>query len=335
MAGGFLLALFGIFFQDDRTNYVKMLSVIVTNPLTRTQQPTAIALGNFDGIHQGHLVVLQPVLTNAPNNLVKAVVSFSPHPRQFFSQQTLTLLTPKAEKADLLGELGFQELILIPFDRSLALLSPEDFVQEVLVKQLQAKFISIGADFHFGHQRKGTATDLVAIASKQEIEVRVNSLYEHETNQNEPARVSSSLIRQTLLAGDVEQANMMLGRAYCLQGKVVEGKQIGRTIGFPTANLAVPELKFLPRYGVYAVRVDYQNETILGVMNIGCRPTVAGEAPTIEVHLLNWSGDLYGCDLTVHLEKFLRPEQKFDSLDSLKKQIHQDCQRAKELMVLS
>jgi riboflavin kinase/FMN adenylyltransferase len=138
------------------------------------------------------------------------------------------------------------------------------------------------------------------------------------------------LIRQALAAGDMKTANLMLDRPYSLWGKVVTGQQLGRTIGFPTANLQLAPEKFLPRFGVYAVDVFLEQTTeqpkIKGVMNIGCRPTVAGAAPTIEVHLLNWSGDLYGQTLKVNLMQFIRPEQKFDSLEALKQQIKQDCQ---------
>ncbi|VEP16623.1 Riboflavin biosynthesis protein RibF [Hyella patelloides LEGE 07179] len=306
--------------------------MIITTPNTKVNQPTAIALGNFDGIHQGHQIVLQPIISQKSPHLYSSVVSFDPHPRQFFTGQKLSLLTPKQEKADYLATLGFQQLILIPFDETLAALSPQDFVNQILVEQLQTKIISIGEDFRFGYQRKGTAEDLKKIASQLGIEVYINSLHKYQYTQQTSVRVSSSLIRQALLSGELKQANLMLGRSYTLIGEVVKGKQIGRTIGFPTANLQVPPDKFLPRYGVYAVKVNYDNTTVLGVMNIGCRPTVKGELPTVEVHLLDWSGDLYNKTITVSLEAFLRPEQKFNSLDDLKQQIQQDCQEAKALL---
>jgi riboflavin kinase / FMN adenylyltransferase len=294
--------------------------------------PTAIALGNFDGIHQGHQVVLQPILAQQAPNIYASVVSFAPHPREFFTGQKLSLLTPKQEKADYLAKLGFQQLILIPFDRFLADLSPQDFVRQILVRQLDTKIVSVGEDFHFGYQRKGTARDLKEIAEQLGIKVYINSLHKCQNDRQQYVRVSSSLIRQALLTGEVKQANLMLGRSYTLVGQVVTGKQIGRTIGFPTANLQLPPDKFLPRYGVYAVKVSHNNSDFLGVMNIGCRPTVVGEFPTVEVHLLDWSGDLYNQTITVSLEAFLRPEQKFASLEDLKQQIDRDCQTAKKLL---
>ena len=309
--------------------------MLVASSIDQIKTPTAIALGNFDGIHQGHQTVLQPII-NFPQpegqpRIYPSVVSFTPHPREFFTGGKQQLLTPIAEKAQILSELGIEQLILLPFDRRLASLSPQEFV-ELLVAQLKTKEISVGSDFRFGHQRKGTAEDLKNIAHNFGIIVHVNSLHRYSDRDrsarrepNRSVRVSSSLIRQALSEGKVSLANTMLGRWYSLIGTVVTGQQLGRTIGFPTANLEVGSEKFLPRYGVYSVDVFLQQTTVKGVMNIGCRPTVAGEAPTIEVHLLDWSGDLYGQTLKVDLIKFIRPEQKFASVEALKQQITKDC----------
>ena len=254
------------------------------------------------------------------------MVSFTPHPREFFTGEKQQLLTPIPQKAELLANLGIEQLILLPFDRDLASLSPQQFVEEILAKQLQAKMVSVGMDFRFGYQRKGTGADLKDLAAKYDIEVKLNSLHTYQNPDAEKVRVSSSLIRQALTEGDISTANTMLGRAYSLWGKVVTGKQLGRTIGFPTANLEVASEKFLPRFGVYAVDVFFEATTLKGIMNIGCRPTVAGELPTIEVHILNWSGDIYDRNLRVNIIEFIRPEQKFASVEALKQQITQDCQ---------
>lgn len=308
--------------------------MFTTYSIEQIRTPTAIALGNFDGIHQGHRTVLRPIIdsfksTQQPH-IYPSVVSFTPHPREFFTGGKLQLLTPIPQKAELLSDLGIEQLVLLPFDRGLASLSPEQFVEQIIVKQLQAVFISVGEDFRFGYQRKGTGRDLKNIAADYGIEVQLNSLHKYGDRHQQQVRVSSSLIRQALAAGDMKTANLMLDRPYSLWGKVVTGQQLGRTIGFPTANLQLATEKFLPRFGVYAVDVlleqTTEQPTIKGVMNIGCRPTVAGAAPTIEVHLLNWSGDLYGQTLKVNLMQFIRPEQKFDSLEALKQQIKQDCQ---------
>ncbi len=306
--------------------------MIITTVEENITTPTTIALGNFDGIHRGHQAVMRPVLNYPQNDLCKSVVSFDPHPREFFSGQKMTLLTPQAEKASYLKQLGFQQLILIPFNQALAKLSPQDFIQEILLAKIKAQIISIGEDFHFGYQRKGNAEQLKEITARFNTKTYINSLFEYEDNNQKSVRVSSSLIRKALENGNVQHANLMLGRSYLLQGKVIQGQQLGRTIGFPTANLSLPNDKYLPCNGVYAVQVDYQNKILPAVMNIGLRPTVSGHSRTVEVHILDWAGDLYNQNLKVSLQEFLRPEQKFPSLSDLKQQISLDCQQAKKLL---
>ncbi len=344
-----------------------MLSVRITSSPATALTPTTAALGNFDGVHRGHQRVIQPILQefgtaqsvamtpatinwqsrfeslNLPNleetveskasakigRTYATVVSFHPHPRQFFSGQTRALLTPQLEKVQLLSMMGVEQLVLLPFEQELAALSPQQFVEKILVQQLQVKHVSVGQDFCFGHQRSGTSADLQAIASSYGIDVTIVPLQICEGE-----RISSSIIRQSLQQGDVTQANRLLGHPYTLTGMVIKGQQLGRTIGFPTANLQLPPEKFLPRQGVYCVRVHSSSLTSpissqSGVMNIGQRPTVNGASLTVEIHLLDWSGDLYGQTLTVSLEQFLRSEQKFASLDALKTQIHADCEAAR------
>ena len=305
--------------------------MLIASSTEQFQTPTAIALGNFDGIHQGHQIVLQPIIdgqSQKSGHVCPSVVSFTPHPREFFTGGQVQLLTPVAEKADLLASMGIEQLILLPFDRNLASLSPQQFVEQIIVQQLQARKISVGSDFRFGWQRKGTGEDLRNIAANFGITVQLNSLHKYQDADGDAVRVSSSLIKQALLNGEITAANALLGRPYSLIGEVVSGQQLGRTIGFPTANIKPPAEKFLPRFGVYAADVFVDRATVKGVLNIGCRPTVVGKAATIEVHLLNWSGNLYGQTLKVNLLDFLRPEQKFDSVEELKQQITKDCQAA-------
>jgi riboflavin kinase/FMN adenylyltransferase len=316
--------------------------VWVTSSPTTVLTPTAVALGNFDGVHQGHRQVIQPVLP-APGTVDQGahpyatVVTFHPHPQEFFTGQPRLLLTPLTEKAAQLSTLGVKQLVLLPFDRALASLNPEQFFEQVLVQQLKAVQVSIGSDFCFGQQRSGTAKDLQAIAARYGIAVTITSL-KHLGDE----RVSSSAIRQALQEGNLPYANQLLGRPYRLIGKVTQGQQLGRTLGFPTANLQLPPDKFLPRLGSYAVRVHVCDRdhavdlsavpSLPGVMNIGYRPTVNGKTQTIEVHLLDWAGDLYEQTLIVHLEAFLRSEQSFASLDALKAQIQADSDRARTLL---
>lgn len=326
----------------------------ITASLNTIKTPTLVALGNFDGVHRGHRQVIEPILTdpkvhsasclfpvdidavddeaddevNESPSVYATVVTFHPHPQEFFTGKRRLLLTPLAEKAHYLKKMGVQQLVLLPFNQALARLTPPEFVETILVQQLQAKRISVGQDFCFGRQRSGTVTELRAIASQYDIAVDTVSLHRCQGE-----RVSSSAIRQALSNGELQHANQLLGRPYALVGQVVQGQQLGRTIGFPTANLKLPDEKFLPKQGVYAVRVyctaiGATERPLLGVMNIGYRPTVDGTQQTVEVHLLNWTGDLYDKTLTVSLESFLRSEQKFASLDELKAQIQIDCVNA-------
>jgi riboflavin kinase/FMN adenylyltransferase len=255
------------------------------------------------------------------------------------------LLTPLQEKVALLQRIGVEQLVLLPFDRELASLTPDQFVHDILVQKLQARRISVGQDFCFGRQRSGTALDLQAIAATYGIEVEIAPLQQVEGDRagaDPPVRISSSAIRLALQQGDLETANHLLGYPYCLVGNVVEGQQLGRVLGFPTANLQLRPEKFVPCQGVYAVRVQISQSAwpadqlsapyIRGVMNLGNRPTVDGFRQVAEVHLFDWTGDLYGQTLIVSLERFLRPEQKFASLEELKSQIQIDCSTARMLL---
>ncbi|MEA5466344.1 bifunctional riboflavin kinase/FAD synthetase [Leptothoe sp. PORK10 BA2] len=345
----------------------------ITSSPTSAQKPTKIALGNFDGVHLGHQRVIQPVLTHkgglspslilaedmclqaaaasgyshlpgaiasvdfeSPTSLGfdewASVVTFFPHPKEFFSGQARPLLTPLEEKSRQLACLGVNQLVLLPFTAELAHLDAIAFVERILIDDLQATHISVGSDFHFGKGRGGNAELLRDVASRHRIPVTIVPL------QNDAeGRISSSRIRQALTDGELAKANHLLGRPYSLTGVVVLGKQLGRTIGFPTANLNLPRDKFIPRQGVYSVKtfgILPNPKPVLGVMNIGTRPTVDGQDLSVEVHLFDWQGDLYNKTLTVSLESFIRPEQKFESLGALKEQIAQDCAIARETLKL-
>ncbi len=305
-------------------------------------------------MHLGHHRVIQPVLhggsqlsvggspqSNENEHTYSTVVTFNPHPQEFFTGQPRALLTPLDEKVEQLRSLGVEQLVLLPFDKELSALSPEDFVEKILVQQLQCQRVSVGQDFCFGKQRRGTAKDLQLLAANYQIPVTIVPLQTYADNA--PVKdipISTSLIRHSLESGDIKNANLLLGRPYTLVGIVVQGQQLGRTIGFPTANLQLPNDKFVPRQGVYAVRASIVSETsdanasvqILGVMNIGDRPTINGTCLSVEVHLFDWADDLYGKKLAVQLIEFLRPEQKFPSLEALKTQIQLDCTIAREIL---
>ena len=323
-------------------------SVWVASSTEGLLTPTAVALGKFDGVHLGHQRVIQPVLPSVwgGENLdhtdrknprpYSTVVTFDPHPHEFFTGLPRDLLTPLDEKVAQLRSLGVEQLVLLPFDRELSALSPEEFVDKILVEQLQCQQISVGQDFCFGKKRMGTAQDLQLLAAKYNIPVTIAPIQTDTENllTADDTRISTSSIRDSLAAGDIPKANRLLGRPYSLTGVVVTGQKLGRTIGFPTANMQLAKDKFLPRHGVYAIKVimpDNSTTQQFGVMNIGNRPTVNGIDTRVEVHLLDWSGDLYGQNLVVQLVKFLRPEQKFPSLEALKNQIRLDSTAAQEI----
>ncbi|WP_338429928.1 bifunctional riboflavin kinase/FAD synthetase [Synechococcus elongatus] len=302
----------------------------ILDSLDSASGPTAIALGNFDGIHLGHQQVIAPVqaVRHPHPDWTPSVVTFNPHPQAFFSGNYLPSLTPTAEKAELLAGLGIEQLILLPFTRELANLTPEQFVADVLVEQLQARQISVGQDFRFGRGRSGSAQDLQAIAQRQGIPTTIVPLLKHRD-----LRISSSAIRKALDQGQPDLAAAWLGRPYRLAGCVVPGQQLGRQLGTPTANLQIPADKLLPRWGVYAGRAHLPEQgfrDLPAVLNIGQRPTLNGDRTiSVEVHLLDWQGDCYGQLLQIDLQSFLRPEQKFDTLTALTQQIQQDCRTAR------
>ncbi|AUC61899.1 bifunctional riboflavin kinase / FMN adenylyltransferase RibF [Cyanobacterium sp. HL-69] len=304
------------------------MTILVTSSLENIITPNAIALGNFDGLHRGHQRVINSIFKINNPDIYPTLVTFTPHPQEYFTGKKKQLLTPIPEKAKLLEKMGVKQLILLPFDRELATLSARAFVKDILVEKINAKYISIGSDFRFGYQRQGDAHKLQELTAENNIYVNITAEEKIDINDSF-TRISSSDIRRALGEGNLSLAQGMLGRKYTLKGKVVKGQQLGRKIGFPTANLDIDKQKFLPKKGVYKVIVNQNNiydNQLLGVMNIGDRPTVDGTKTTVEVHILNWEGDLYNKVLEVELLKFLRPERKFNSLDELKAQIASDCE---------
>lgn len=283
---------------------------------------TIITIGTFDGVHIGHKKILQKVVAEAKkNNLTSAVLTFFPHPRFILNQNSdLKLLNTIEEKKALLNSTGLDALLIHPFDQEFANLSPEQFVKKILVDQLKISKIIIGYDHRFGKNRAADINDLIQFGTKYNFEVEQISAQE----LNEIA-ISSTKIRTALSNGDISLANSYLGYPYSFSGKVIKGKQIGRTIGFPTANIEIQEpLKLLPKNGVYIVKCLVNNQEVNGIMNIGNRPTLNGTSQSIEVHLLNFDEDIYGLEITVKMIDFIRNEQKFENLDQLKSQIQKD-----------
>ncbi len=297
--------------------------ISVCNPL-QARRPTALALGSFDGIHSGHRSVISKI-TNKENS-VPTVVSFWPHPREvLFGESRLRLYLP-SEKTLLLEPLGIQQLVLVPFNLSLAALSAEEFFHEILIKKLQAKHISVGANFRFGKGREGNTSKLQKLGEELGIEVIVVDII-----KDQQGRMSSSRIRSSLKDGDLTLANKLLGREYTFEGTVVRGKGLGKKIGWPTANLQVNRRKLLPKEGVYAVlaKESDKEKFVPAVMNLGPQPTIDLSAPSAtEVHILNSDLKLEGKQLVIKPIKRIRNQKKFKTMQELSEQIKLDANMA-------
>jgi len=296
--------------------------------LPDTARGAVAALGNFDGVHLGHQAVMGEAAALARElGAPAAAAVFSPHPRRIFQPQGEPFaLMSGAQRVRALGEAGARLVHHIPFDRALAAMTPERFVAEVLDDGLGLKGVVTGADFCFGKDRAGNAQVLKALGAARGLTV---AIAEPVAAGAQTGKISSSDVRQALRAGDPERAAALMGRPFAIEGVVAEGDRRGRTLGFPTANVALGEY-LRPAFGVYAVRVDLGGgEAIPGVANIGRRPTVDGIEARLEAHLFDVSADLYGRVISCALIAFLRPEQRFDGLDALKAQIATDCETAR------
>ena len=289
--------------------------------------PTAIALGSFDGLHRGHRRVIAAVTGAEPSDqepVIPTVVSFWPHPREVLHGEPRLRLDLPEEKLELLEPLGIEQLVLVPFTRQLAALTPESFVREVLADRLQARRIAVGTNFRFGVDRSGDVNELARIGASLGIDVRVLPML-----WDGAERVSSSRIRRALAAGDIQEAARLLERPYRFSGLVMRGRGLGRQLGWPTANLAVDGRKFLPLEGVYSALAWRDGEAMAAVMNLGPQPTVDPLAPSaVEVHLLGRTLELVGERLTVQPLGLLRRQQAFASLEDLSRQIRLDADRA-------
>lgn len=295
-----------------------------------------VTTGTFDGVHIGHRKILAQLNKVAQNLGGESVLlTFFPHPRMVLQPDLdLKLINSQKEKIELLKSTGLDHLIIHPFTAEFSRTSSLDFVRNILVNQIGAKKLVIGYDHHFGRNREGSFEHLKEFGPLYGFEVE-----EIPAQDVEDTTVSSTKIRNAISEGVIETANQYLKYQFQLSGKVVEGEHIGRTIGFPTANLVVGDsYKIIPANGVYAVRVNFPNETekpsLGGMCNIGIRPTFGGKFQTIEIHLFDFSEDLYGQQLEVHFIKSLRKEMKFDGPEALKSQLKEDEKAARLVLSL-
>lgn len=283
-------------------------------------------IGNFDGVHLGHQAVLSQLAMKGDTlNLPAVVITFEPQPNEFFApEHAPARLTRFREKVETFRCFSIQQLCVLRFNQQLAEMSADQFIQRLLVSGLNVKYLVVGDDFRFGKARQGDFKMLQQAGQKYGFEV-VNM----HTFQLAESRVSSTRIREALISGDLKLAETLLGRPYRMSGRVAHGDKRGRTIGFPTANIHLHR-KNAPLNGVFAVQMfGIKGEPVKGVANIGVRPTVDGGKAILEVHLFDFSAEIYGEHVQVHFLYKVRDEQRFDSLEALKSQIGKDCDTAR------
>jgi len=288
------------------------------------------AIGNFDGVHRGHRLLIARVASLAGESRLKTgAVVFDPHPRRYFRPNDPPfLITTAALRDQLLREAGVDEVISLKFDAALASQSPVEFVRDTLKGKLGLAGAVVGADFRFGKGREGDAAGLLSICASHGLLARV---IEPLADKGHSDKIGSTAIREAILSGAMDRAADMLGRPWSVSGVVVAGNRVGRTLGFPTANLTLGDL-IEPRRAVYAVRATLDGRRIDGVANFGRKPTVGSHATLLEVHLFEFSGDIYGREIKVDFIDFIRDEMKFDGLDALKAQIAADYAAARRIL---
>lgn len=282
---------------------------------------TVVSLGKFDGIHIGHQLLIHDMLSRKADGLSTVVFSFSVNPGVFLSGKAWDVIFTEDEKKQMFQELGVDTLISYPFNKETASMEPERFIRDILAERLGAKVIVVGKDFCFGHNRKGNTDLLKSLGKKYGYETAV-----FEKVMLDGCPVSSSRIRDSLKKGDMDQANRMLGRPYSIKGIVEHGNEMGRKIlSMPTINLYPKKEKLLPPNGVYLSGVFIDGKCYRGITNIGYKPTIGSEEKKgVETYLYDFDGDLYGIEAKIELYEFIRKEQKFQSLNDLKKQMHLD-----------
>ena len=297
-----------------------------------TQQPTVLTIGTFDGVHLGHQKIIERVVATArQEGLLATIFTFFPHPRMVVQHDKgLKLIHTLEEKKQLLQQLGVDLLVVQPFNEAFAQLTAEEFVSTILVQHLNVKKVIIGYDHRFGRNRTANINDMRLFGEKYGFAVEEISVQEVDE-----VSVSSTKIREALNKGDVTTAEHYLGTPYSLTGTVVHGLKLGRTLGYPTANIQVTEdYKLIPKDGVYAVYSYIGARKVYGMMSIGKNPTIEGKGASIEVYFFDFNGDLYDRELTIYFVKYLREERKFSSVALLKKQLQDDETTARKAIAL-
>lgn len=301
----------------------KMICYKNTNEF-HIEEPTALSLGKFDGVHRGHEALIDQLMRYKNQGLKAAVFTFDIPPKKLTENQNYRLLTTNEEKRVLFEERGVDYLLQCPFTPEIMHMEPEDFV-EWLVRSLHVKSIVVGTDFHFGHNRRGDHVLLEQLSGQLGYEMVVVDKLQYRGRD-----ISSSYVREEILKGNLEIANELLGYPFFVQSEVIHGRQLGRTLGIPTINMELPAEKLLPPKGVYVTRLMIDGNFCTGVTNVGQKPTVNNtNKVSVETHILDYEGDLYGHTLCVSFLAYLRPEQKFASVEELKAQMERDIAAAR------
>ena len=286
------------------------------------KKSTIITIGTFDGVHLGHQKILKKLNIEAENNgLESSVLTFFPHPRTVLNpNSSLKLINTIEERVSLFKKSKIDNLIVHPFTKEFSELDSEDYVKNILVDQLKAKIVLIGYDHKFGKNRTADINNLKEYGIKYNFEV-----IEIKAEEINDIAISSTKIRNSIEEGDIQLTNSYLGYEFSFFGKVVKGNSIGKTLGFPTANIKIgTDLKLIPKNGVYLISTIINQKIIFGMMNIGIKPTTNENTKSIEVNLFDFNQDLYDTNITIYIKQFLREEIKFDSLNELKLQIEKD-----------
>jgi len=295
--------------------------------LSPLESQVALVLGNFDGFHKGHMTLLEEAKRISINEGIQsAVFSFEPHPSFVLAhKEPVDLINTRREKEMVFELLGMDYYFEFPFTMELAALEPECFIRDLLLEQVTPHTIVVGEDYHFGKKRAGDVNLLKALGEKYNFNVSVLPKMTHEDQE-----ISSTWIRSLIKEGDIEKANYLIGRPFFITGIVKEGAKIGRTIGYPTANLIPETEKLLPPFGVYVTKLTFDNREFYGMTNVGDRPTMESEGVTVETFILDFDENIYGKEIRVDFLNYIREELKFDSLDALKDQITKDVARIGE-----
>lgn len=292
------------------------------------KEPTVLSFGKFDGLHRGHELLMGYMAEKKreQDGLQAVVFTFDIPPKEQVAGAKAKVLTTNQEKVKLFEDAGIDYLIECPFTKEIMCMEPEAFIAQT-VTSLNVKYMVVGTDFRFGHNRRGDYRMLQAFASQYGYEVKVV-----EKMQEEGRDISSTFVREEIAAGNMEKANWLLGYAFFVEGRVLHGKKLGKPVlGIPTINLLPPEDKLLPPYGVYVTATEHQGKVYPGITNVGCKPTVGGQNPVgVETHLFGVSEDMYGEEVKVKFLSRVREERKFEGLAALKAQMEQDIHYGRE-----